>query len=72
MAKVQIVAVISGTRNGNEWPAPGELLEVGEDEAAQLIASRLARVPEKAPRPEPEKAVARKPETRKGLTTKDV
>ena len=73
--KIQIAAVISGTRNGVDWPAPGEILDVPQDEAEQLISHRLARTPEKPARgaqPEPEKATARKPETRKGLTTKDV
>jgi hypothetical protein len=75
MAKVQILAHISGTRNGVDWPEPGQILDVPQDEADQLISQRLARVPEKPERgskPEPEKATARKPETRKGLTTKDV
>lgn len=76
--KIQIAAVISGTRNGVDWPAPGEILDVPADEAEQLIAHRLAVKPEAAEKPargskpEPEKATARKTETRKGLTTKDV
>ena len=76
--KIQIAAVISGTRNGADWPAPGEILDVPEDEATQLISHRLAIKPEqpekpaRGSKPAPETATATKPETRKGLTTKDV
>lgn len=30
---------ISGTRNGEDWPAPGGLIDVGEDEARVLFAN---------------------------------
>jgi len=42
MAKVKMVARISGTRNGEDWPAPGEVADVPADEAAALIAAGLA------------------------------
>lgn len=29
---------ISGTRDGVDWPAPGETIDVPDDEAATLIA----------------------------------
>ena len=70
MPKVVMVVQISGTRDGVDWPAPGGVLEVPADEAANLISNGFARVPEgKSVKAEPEKAtVRRKPETRGGLT----
>ena len=70
MPKVVMVVQISGTRDGVDWPAPGGVLEVPADEAANLISNGFARVPEgKSVKVEPEKAnVRRKPETRGGLT----
>lgn len=37
---------MSGTRDGADWPARGELLNVSDDEGAQLIAAGLADVAE--------------------------
>jgi hypothetical protein len=70
MPKVEMAVRISGTRDGVDWPEIGGLLEVGADEAANLISNGFARVPEgKSVKDEPEKATARrKPETRGGLT----
>lgn len=66
MSKVVLVARISGTRDGVEWPAPGGELDVPAEEAAQLQAAGLARIVElKAGKSAPEKAVAPKAETRK-------
>lgn len=70
--KIQIVAQISGTRNGADWPAVGGVIDVPADEAAQLISTGLAREPEKKTAPVVETAVAAKAETRKGLTTKSI
>lgn len=42
MTKVKMVARISGTRNGADWPAPGEVADVPADEAAALVAAGLA------------------------------
>lgn len=33
---------ISGTRDGVDWPAPGETIDVPDEEAAGLIANGLA------------------------------
>lgn len=69
MTHVQMVAGISGTRNGQDWPAPGGTLEVSATEAAELIASGLAIAgPVKAAvtLPREERAVAPRAETRKG------
>lgn len=68
MTHVQMVAGISGTRNGQDWPAPGGTLEVPEAEAGELIAAGLAVASTKAaPKPpREERAVAPRAETRKG------
>lgn len=42
MAKVRMVADISGTRDGVDWPRRGEVLEVSDEEAKDLITARLA------------------------------
>lgn len=46
MPKVEIVNRISGTRNGESWPAPGETLDVSDDEAETLIRQGNAKLPE--------------------------
>lgn len=69
MPKIQMIAQVSGTRDGGDWPLAGGVLEVSAIEAADLVRAGLAKPYEGAP--EPEKAVARKPETRKGGLTKD-
>lgn len=58
--KVRMKVDMSGTRNGQQWPARGETVEVGDGEGADLCAAGLAepvaedRV-ETAVAPEPEK-----------------
>ena len=66
--KVQIIARISGLRNGVDWPAPGEFLTLPDGEAKDIIDAGIARMPEAAP----ETATARKAETatRKGASPK--
>lgn len=66
MSKVVVVARISGTRDGIEWPEPGEELTVPDEEAAQLVELGVVRIVEKkTAKPVVEKAVAPKAETRK-------
>ncbi len=43
---------ISGTRDGVDWPAPGETIDVPDEEAASLIALGHAVVPGEEPAPE--------------------
>ncbi len=43
---------ISGTRDGVDWPAPGETIDVPDDEAAQLISLGHAVVPGEEPAPD--------------------
>lgn len=51
--RVTMLARISGTRNGADWPPPGESIELPAIEAADLIRNYLAK-----PAPEPvERAV---------------
>jgi hypothetical protein len=71
--KVQMIAQISGTRNGEDWPRSGGFIDLPDDEAAQLVANKLARIPAD-PVVETADAPAAKVEKRprKGLTTKDV
>ena len=40
--RVIMRAGITGTRNGVEWPAPGESIDLPQDEADQLVAAGLA------------------------------
>ena len=55
MAKVIMRVGVSGTRSGQDWPAPGEVLVCDEDEARQLCANGMA-IP--APVEEPETTAA--------------
>lgn len=61
--RVKMLKKISGTRNGQDWPAPGEEITLADDEAATLCGQGMAE-PVTA-RAKVEKAVSRKaPETR--------
>ena len=44
MATIKMLANISGTRNGVEWPELGGTIDVPADEAESLAAAGLARV----------------------------
>lgn len=48
MAMVRMLVSISGTRDGQDWPARGGLLEVADAEAVALVSGGLAEqvVPE--------------------------
>ncbi len=46
---VTMIRQISGTRDGVDWPAPGESIDVPDDEAAGLIDNGLAKVSDEAP-----------------------
>lgn len=62
--RIQMTKQISGTRNGLDWPAPGEEIEVSDDEGAALCEQGMAEPV--TVRAKVEKAVTRKaPETRK-------
>jgi hypothetical protein len=40
--KIRMKVEVSGTRDGAPWPPRGDVLEVGDDEGAQLCAAGLA------------------------------
>jgi hypothetical protein len=42
--KVRLKHQISGRRNGQEWPAPGEVVDLPEEEAQQLLDQHMAEV----------------------------
>jgi hypothetical protein len=56
MAVVKMLAKITGTRNGQEWPGPwakgatsGETIELPDDEANALVKSKLAEITKRTP-----------------------
>ena len=57
MAAVRMLVKLSGTRDGVEWPAVGEVLVCPDEEAASLIGTCLAA---------PAKATANQVETADG------
>ncbi len=40
--KVRMKVDVSGTRNGQEWPRRGQVMELPDDEAAQYCANGMA------------------------------
>ncbi|MGP4084173.1 hypothetical protein [Streptomyces sp. KR55] len=40
--RIRMLVTLSGTRNGQDWPAKGGALEVPDDEGAQLCATGIA------------------------------
>ena len=48
--KVRMKQQLTGSRNGLRWPAPGEVIDVLEVEAADLVGAGLAE-PVKAEKP---------------------
>ncbi|MFI1767517.1 hypothetical protein ACH41H_36470 [Streptomyces sp. NPDC020800] len=69
--KVRIRGDISGSRDGVPWPKRGEVMELPDDEGAQLCASGLA-TPVKDTEKDVEKAVPDDDsEKRSGLTTEN-
>ena len=66
--KVKMRAQLTGTRDGVDWPAVGEEVDLSDEEAKDLIHAGIA---EPIVEDKTEKAVAPKSEQRKsGLTTK--
>lgn len=62
--KVRMLAQISGTHDGVDWPQPGGEVTLSEHEAKSLIEAGLARASD-AKEPKVETAVAPKAETRR-------
>ena len=46
---VTMLRQLSGTRDGVDWPAPGESIDLTDDEAATLIDLKLAKAADEAP-----------------------
>lgn len=69
--KVRMAVGMSGTRNGEDWPPLGGLLECSEAEGRQLIDGGLA-VDATSDEERTETAVAPPAEQRGGLTTENV
>lgn len=64
MSRVTMQHQISGTRNGQDWPPPGETIDLPDDEAAILIATGAACATETdSPAPVESAAVAEDTET---------
>jgi hypothetical protein len=59
--KVKMKVDVTGTRDGTEWPARGEELEVSDEEGRELCASGIA---DPVKDEKVEKATAPKGETR--------
>ena len=68
--KIKLKADMSGTRNGQDWPARGEVFEVDDDEGAELCAAGLAEPVASKAGDKTEKAVAPEPETRVSRASK--
>lgn len=77
--KVKMIASITGTRDGQEWPAAGETVDLPDAEARDLVAGGLAveldkktaaPVVEAAAVVAPETAAEPKPRARKAPTAK--
>lgn len=60
--RVRMRHQMSGTRAGESWPAPGEEVDLPDDEAVTLLNNRMAEAVEGDA--EPEKATAPKATTR--------
>jgi hypothetical protein len=58
--KIRMVQQISGPRDGQDWPAPGDVLVVSDDEGAQLCANGLAVPVAEKPKPETRAKTTRK------------
>lgn len=42
MSSIKLKVQITGTRDGVDWPAPGTVIDLPDDEAATLITNGLA------------------------------
>ncbi len=69
MPTIRMLTLLSGTRDGKDWPLPGGTLDVPDSEADDLEAIGVAErvnvkstiAPEAAVAPEPETAAVTKP-----------
>jgi hypothetical protein len=61
--KVKMIASITGTRNGQDWPAAGETVDLPDAEARDLVAGGLAVELDKKATAAVETAAVEAPET---------
>ena len=61
--RIKMLTQLTGTRNGVRWPIAGTEIDLPTGEANDLVAAFLAKRVEEPVKPE--RAVGRKPETRK-------
>ena len=61
--KVTMIASITGTRDGQEWPAAGETIDLPADEANALVDAGLAEAASTAASTKVETAAVVAPET---------
>ena len=47
--RIRLVGEMSGTRDGQDWPPRGSVVDLPDEEAAQLLARGMARPVEDAP-----------------------
>ena len=66
--KIRLKVHLSGTRNGVEWPAYGETVELPDEEAASMVAAGIAEPVSK--HREAETAVPPAAENREALVPK--
>ena len=64
--KVTMLCKVSGTRDGQDWPDRGEVVDLPDDEAKATIAAGLAAPVVATAKEEPETKVAETREKRKG------
>ncbi|MGW2261446.1 hypothetical protein ACWCXE_27130 [Streptomyces sp. NPDC001780] len=75
--KIRMNVQMSGTRNGEEWPARGEVADLPTGEAQHLVAAGIASEvtddgePETATAPEPENATPRGRRSKSAITKAD-
>ena len=62
--KIKMKQQITGTRNAERWPAPGDTIVVGDDEGAELCAQGYAEPVAEKPQPD-KRATSRKTSTKK-------
>lgn len=65
--RIRMNISMSGTRNGEDWPPRGSVVDLPDDEAQHYIDNGTAEpAPGRDDEPDEERAVAPAPETRRG------
>lgn len=73
--RIRMKVALSGTRNGKDWPPPGETIDLPDNEAAAMCAAGLADPVKDEPKPEtakaPEDDVEKRAPARRGRPPKN-